>query len=234
MTLTRHDDLSLGYVLSVPSGKPDDAEMSLVMVMHGRGADANDLADLAPMIDDGYRFVFPNAAKPFEPMPGYSFGWSWFDGWPPEGDSIVQSRTKLLALIDELVKRYPTPAGKIAVTGFSQGGMMAIDVGFRTEQKVAGIVVMSGAIYEADMPDLRARRELPVLLIHGTQDDMIPVLAARRTRHILEEHGLAPEYHEFPMGHHVTPESMEVVRAFLRRVLNTRESGVGSRGSART
>lgn len=217
MTLTRHEDLALHYVLSVPSGKPDHAEMPLVIVMHGRGADANDLADLAPMIDGGYRFVFPNAAKPFEPMPGYSFGWSWFDGWPPEGDSIVQSRTKLLALIDELVERYPTPEGKIAVSGFSQGGMMAIDVGFRTKQKIAGIVVMSGAIYEADMPDLRARRELPMLLIHGTEDEMIPVLDARRTRHILEEHGLTPEYHEFPMGHHVTPESMEVVADFLRR-----------------
>jgi phospholipase/carboxylesterase len=231
MTVTRHEDLSLHYVLSVPGSKPDDAEMPLVIVMHGLGADANDLAGLAPMLDGGYRFVFPNAPKPFEPMPGYSFGWSWFDGFPPEGDSIVQSRTKLLALIDELVKRYPTPEGKIAVTGFSQGGLMALDVGFRTKQKIAGIVVMSGAIDEADMPDLRAQRELPVLLIHGTQDDMVPVLTARRTRHILEEHGLAPEYHEFPMGHHVTPESVDVVRAFLRRVLNTRGSGVGGRES---
>src|SRR5713101_348958 len=57
MTLARHDDLALHYVLSVPSGKPDHAEMPLVIVMHGRGADANDLADLAPMIDGGYRFV---------------------------------------------------------------------------------------------------------------------------------------------------------------------------------
>jgi len=216
MTLTRHDDLSLRYVLNVPSGKPDSADMPLVLLMHGRGADANDLADIAPMIDGGYRFVFPNAAKAFEPMPGYSFGFSWFDGWPPEGDSIVQSRTKLLALIDELVARYPTPEGKIVVAGFSQGGMMAIDVGFRTKQKVAGVVVMSGAIYEADKPPLR---KMPLLIIHGTQDDMIPVLAARRTRHVLEEHGVSPEYHELAMGHHVTPESMEVVRAFLVRVL---------------
>ena len=219
MTLTRHDDLALRYVLNVPSSKPDDAELPLVIVMHGRGADDNDLADLAPMIDDGYRFVFPNAPKKFEPMPGYSFGYSWFDGWPPEGDSIVPSREKLLALIDELVERYPTPEGKLVVAGFSQGALMAIDAGFRTKQKVAGIVVMSGAVYEADMPDLRAQKELPVLLIHGTQDDMVPVINARRTRHILEEHGVMPEYHELPMGHHVTPESMLVVREFLRRVL---------------
>jgi phospholipase/carboxylesterase len=217
MTLTRHDDLSLRYVLNVPSGKPDDTELPLVIVMHGRGADANDLADLAPMIDDGYRFVFPNAAKKFEPMPGYSFGFSWFDGWPPEGDSIVSSREKLLALIDELVERYPTPEGKIVVAGFSQGGMMAIDVGFRTTQKVAGIVCMSGAIYEADAPPLR---KLPVLIVHGTEDDMIPISAARRTRFVLEENGVTPEYQEFSMGHHVTPESMAVVRTFLRRALD--------------
>ncbi|MEA2165792.1 MAG: phospholipase/carboxylesterase [Thermoanaerobaculia bacterium] len=219
MTLTRHDDLTLRYVLNVPSGRPDDDEMPLVILMHGRGADANDLADIAPMIDDGYRFVFPNAAKKFEPAPGYSFGWSWFDGWPPEGNSIVDSRTKMLALIDELVARYPTPEGKIVIAGFSQGGMMAIDVGFRTKQKVAGVVVMSGAIFEAGMPDLRAQKDLPVLLIHGTQDDMIAVVNARRTRLILEEHGVRPEYHELPMGHHVTPESLDVVREFLRRIL---------------
>jgi phospholipase/carboxylesterase len=217
MTLTRHDDLSLRYVLNVPIGKGDDAELPLVVVMHGRGADANDLADLAPMIDDGYRFVFPNAAKKFEPMPGYSFGYSWFDGWPPEGDSIVDSRNKLLALIDELVERYPTPEGKIVVAGFSQGGMMAIDAGFRTKQKIAGIVCMSGAIYEADAPPLR---KLPVLIVHGTEDDMIPLFAARRTRFVLEENGVAPEYHEFPMGHQVAAESLDVVRMFLRRVLS--------------
>jgi len=216
MTVTGHEDLSLRYVLSVPSGKSDDAELPLVVVMHGRGADANDLADLAPMIDDGYRFVFANAPKKFEPMPGYSFGYSWFDGWPPEGDSIIQSRTKLLALIDELMERYPTPEGKIVIAGFSQGGMMALDVGFRTSQQIAGIVCMSGAIYEAGMPPLR---NLPVLIIHGTEDEMIPLFAARRTRFILEENGVHPEYHEFRMGHHVTEESMAVVRGFLGRVL---------------
>src|SRR5437764_14234630 len=107
------------------------------------------------MIDVVYRFVFANAPKKFAPMPGYSFGYSWFDGWPPEGDSIVNSREKLLALIDKLVERYPTPEGKIVIAGFSQGGMMAIDVGFRTKKKIAGIVCMSGAIYEGGQAALR-------------------------------------------------------------------------------
>ena len=105
------------------------------------------------------------------------------------------------------------------LAGFSQGALMSFDVGYRTELDLAGIMAMSGAIFEGDLPDLRAKKDLPVLIVHGAQDDVVPVLAARRARLILGEHGIEPEYHEFPMGHHVTPESMDVVRRFLDRVL---------------
>jgi phospholipase/carboxylesterase len=212
------DDLPLRYALSVPSGKPENAELPLVFILHGRGADANDLIDIAPLIDDNYRFIFPNAPEPFEPSPGFSFGYTWFDGWPAERSSFVRSRELLLRFIDEAVARYPTPPGKIVLSGFSQGGMMSLDAGFRTKQQLAGIVVMSGALNEQDPPPLSP--EIPVLMIHGTQDDMIPVLAAHRARRILEQHGVEPEYHEFAMGHYVTPESMAVVRDFLVRVLS--------------
>ena len=217
MTASRFNDLSLKYVLNVPSDKTDDIAMPLVFCMHGRGADANDLADLAPLIDRGCRWVFPNAPKPFEPVPGTTFGFTWFDGWPAERTSIVDSRNLLLRFIDEILARYPTPKGKVIVSGFSQGGLMAIDVGFRTMQTIAGIVVMSGAIYEEDLPPFNPK--IPVLMVHGTQDDMIPVLVAHRAKRVLEQHGVKPEYHEFAMGHFVTPESMSVVGEFIRKCL---------------
>lgn len=207
----------LKYALRVPTAAPDTAPLPLVLVMHGRGADANDLADLAPMLDPpgGARFVFPNAPTPFEAAPGMTFGYTWFDGWPPRGQSLQEARAVLLEFIDDMVARYPTPPGKLIISGFSQGGLMAIDAGYRTAQPLAGIVVMSGAIAEADAPDFAAKKDIPVLIVHGTDDDMIPVLAARRARRLLEQHGVEPEYHEFPMGHHVTPESLETVRNFM-------------------
>jgi phospholipase/carboxylesterase len=207
-------DLSLPYVLSVPSGKSAEVRMPTVFVLHGRGADARDMADLAPLIDHGYRFVFPNAPEPFEPSPGFSFGYTWFDSWPAEPSSIARSRELLLRFIDEVIERYPTPPGKVIVGGFSQGGLMALDVGFRTKQKPAGIVVMSGALYEEDPPPFSP--DIPVLMVHGTEDDMLPVQLAHRARRILEQKGVRVEYHEFPMGHYVTPESMAVVGAFIR------------------
>lgn len=214
----REPDLSLAYVLRAPEGAADTDPLPLVFVLHGRGADANDLADLAPMIGTGYRFVFPNAPEPFEPAPGFQFGFTWFDGWPAEPSSIKKSRNLLMKFIDEILERYATPPGRIILSGFSQGGMMSLDVGFRIADKLAGIVVMSGALYEDDPPPFAPQP--PVLIVHGTQDDMIPVLAARRTRRVLESHGVEPEYHEFPMGHFVTPESMGIVADFIRRQLN--------------
>ncbi len=208
--------MALRYVLSVPSGQSDDASLPLVVVLHGRGADANDLADLAPAIDGGYRFVFPNAPTPFEPYPGMTFGYTWFDGWPPTPESIAESRRLLLEFIDQITARYPPRDGKLVIAGFSQGGLMALDAGFRTTRPVGGIVVMSGGLYETELPDFRPT---PVLLVHGTLDDMIPVVAARRARRVLEDHGLQPEYHVFPWGHLVTAESMAVVADFIGRVL---------------
>src|SRR5438128_814738 len=209
--------LSLTYVVRAPQGSSESDLLPLVFVLHGRGADANDLADLAPMMGGGYRFIFPNAPEPFEPAPGFQFGYMWFEGWPGEPDSIKKSRNILLIFMDEILRRYATPPGKVILSGFSQGGLMSLDVGFRTKQKIAGIVVMSGALYEDDPPPFS--REIPVLMVHGTEDDMIPVLAARRTRRILESHGIEPEYHEFPMGHFVTPESIAVVAEFIARCL---------------
>lgn len=212
-------DLPLRYALSVPSGKPDDAELPLVFILHGRGADASDLVDIAPLIDNNYRFIFPNAPEPFEPSPGFSFGYTWFDGWPAEHNSFIRSRELLMRFVDEAIARFPTPPGRVVLSGFSQGGMMSLDVGFRTRQELAGIVVMSGALNEHDPPPFNP--DMPVLMIHGTQDDMIPVLAARRARRILEDRGVHLEYHEFAMGHYVTPDSMAVVRDFLLRRLSS-------------
>ena len=210
---------ALRYVIRTPDGRDDSSELPLVVMLHGRGADANDLADLAPYVGPDFRFVFPNAPKPFEPMPGYSFGFTWFDGWPAERNSLLESRELLLRFLDEIVVRYPTPKGKVILSGFSQGGLMSIDVGFRTSVELAGLVVMSGAVYEEDLPPFRS--DLPMLLVHGVADDVIPVLVAHRTRRVLEDHGVDVDYREFPMGHQVSEESMSAVAQFMARVLSS-------------
>ena len=193
----------------------------MVLMIHGRGADMNDLADLAPPFDTaaGCRFVFPNAPKPFEPYPGMALGWTWFDGWPPVHESVVESRDQMLRFIDEITERYPTPEGKLIVGGFSQGALMSLDSGLRTKKKLAGIIALSGGLYERELPDLSVHTSLPVLIAHGTQDDVVPVTHARRARAVLENAGLDVEYHEYPMGHQVAVEEAEQVKRFIDRVM---------------
>ena len=211
----------LRHIVSVPSGRPETDLMPTVVLIHGRGADMHDLADLAPLFDipGGCRFVFPNAPKPFEPYPGMAVGWTWFEGWPPQHDSVVESRATVLQFVDEMMVRYPSPEGKLVIGGFSQGALMSLDAGLRTAVQAAGIIVMSGGLYEEDLPDLAALGGLPVLIAHGTADEVVPVNHARRARRILEDAGLDVEYHEFPMGHQIVQEEAAMVRAFLTRVL---------------
>lgn len=195
--------------------------MPMVILIHGRGADMNDLADLAPLFDtaEGCRFVFPNAPKPFEAYPGMSFGWTWFEGWPPVHESVAESREQMLSFLDAITEQYPTPEGKLIIAGFSQGALMALDSGLRTKKKLAGIIAMSGGLYEHELVDLSAHKSLPVLIGHGSQDEVVPVNYARRARAVLENAGVDVEYHEYPMGHQVAMEEAEHVKAFIARVM---------------
>ena len=181
----------------------------------------NDLADLAPLLDppDGARFVLPNAPKAFEPYPGMAMGWTWFEGWPPQRKSVSESRETVLRFIDAITERYPTTS--LIVSGFSQGAMMSLDAGLRTTRDVAGIIAMSGGLYEDELPDLRARNAVPVLIAHGSVDDVVPVNYARRARVVLEDAGFDVEYHEYPMGHQVVMEEVAVVKDFLLRHAST-------------
>jgi len=210
-------DLTLRYLIDVPSGREATESMPTVIVMHGRGADANDLADLAPMLDTapGCRFIFPNAPRAWEAAPGMTFGFTWFDGWPPESESVAASRELLLKFIDEIKERYAT--SQLVLAGFSQGAMMSLEAGLRTN--VDAIIAMSGGLYERHLlPEVSPR---PIFLSHGTIDDVVPISYGRRARLVLEERGFDVEYHEYPMGHQIVMEEMNDVRAFLARLMGS-------------
>ncbi|HUO84204.1 MAG TPA: alpha/beta fold hydrolase [Thermoanaerobaculia bacterium] len=219
--MIRYDDLSLSYLESVPGGKGGSDAMPLVVILHGRGADSQDLAGLAPELesDSGYRFIFPDAPRPFYAAPGIHFGYTWFDGWPPEAGSIRPSRERLDQFLDELHQRYGAGDRATALCGFSQGGMMALDVGLRRPKPLAAIICLSGGLSGVDLPETLERRDQAVLIVHGTLDDMLPVSLGRAARDILEARGLQPEYHELEIGHQISGEEIGMVAAFLHRHL---------------
>lgn len=219
--MIRHNDLTLSYLESVPAGFAGNGD-PLVVLIHGRGADATDLAPLATLIggDRPYRFILPDAPRRFAPAPGMEFGYTWFDGYPPEPASVRESREKFATFLDEIQQRYEADSSRTVLCGFSQGALMALDAGLRSATQIAGIVALSGGIDEANLPADVIMSKPPVLMIHGSEDEMIPIELARHTRRMLQNAGVEPAFHEMPIGHEITEEEIEMISRFVRSILD--------------
>jgi phospholipase/carboxylesterase len=218
---------------------PVDAEgrdLPLIICMHGRGDWGESYVDIAPFISrDAYRFVFPTA--------GLTLGEGMFEWFELDqlnlGPGAAEARVQVTALVNELRERYQTPADRVALGGFSQGGMMTLEVGLRYTEKLAGLFPLS-CFLVADSPFnwanpdprayyanakgdlstvLAAARPVPIFQAHGIYDPVIPVMAGRATHALLEKAGLAVEYHEFAGMHEISLDELEKLKKFLTRCL---------------
>lgn len=195
-------------------------DVPLVIGLHGRGSSADDLATLAPALDPGWRYIFPQAPLRLD-FGAYGAGWSWYEPIPASPEQMVAAREALSAFLAAIHEQLGTPPERSALLGFSQGAVMTLDTGLRASPRYAALVAMSGYLAESD--DLRATiaaaQGQPVLIVHGTADQVLSITLARRARQTLEASGLAPEYQEFAMGHEVGDASLAVVGDFLARHL---------------
>lgn len=208
----------------------DNGQLPLIVAVHGRGADATDLGGLAPEISPtGYRWVLPQGPLPVPFAPNW-VGWAWYELGETQDQTVVASRDRLAGFIDDTIQRLDVPRDRVVLMGFSQGAVMALHVGLFSPEPFAAVVAMSGHLPAAEtlVPVLSERVGRRVLVVHGTADETLPIERGRRIREVLLAAGLNPEYHEFQMGHQITPESLAVVREFVVRVL---PPGEGARPS---
>jgi len=209
--------------------RPDaPRDLPLIVVLHGRGASAEDLAPIAGEIDgDDYRWIFPNARLRVD-LGGW-VGYAWY-GFEQVARDLPASRAAVEALLDDLWRRSGLGPARTVLAGFSQGAVVTLDVGLRAAERFAGLVAMSGYLYEdAELTAaLAGARDQRLLIVHGRDDMVLPVARARAARRALEAAGLAPVYHEFEMGHEVSGESLAVVAAFIHEVLPPRDGGASA------
>lgn len=208
--------VGMGGGLTYLEGAPPDAppDLPLVVALHGRGASAEDLAPLAQAIEAPWRWVFPNARLPLD-LGGWE-GYAWYDLDAPERD-IPPSRRAIEGLLGDLWARLGVGPARTALLGFSQGGVLTLDVGLRAAVRFAGLVVLSGYLAAVDGIEAAVHRAAHqrLLIVHGTEDPVVPVGRARATYEQLVAAGLAPEYHELEMGHEVTGDVLGLVARFL-------------------
>lgn len=174
----------------VAGGRP----RSLVILLHGLGADGDDLIQLAPHWAQrlpSTEFVSPHAPFPCDMAP---YGRQWFslqDRGPQAVLAGVEAAAPILdAFIDASLEARGLPASAVALVGFSQGTMMSLFVAPRRAAAVAGIVGYSGAMIGADRLATDCRSKPPVLLVHGDADPVVPFAAMMAAESALRASGI--------------------------------------------
>ncbi|GIW42184.1 MAG: phospholipase [Candidatus Binatia bacterium] len=209
--------MNLVHALYEPEGPGPHPTL---LALHGWGANALDLLGLAPHLAGG-RFLLLCPQGPVEVPLGPATGYGWFPittGAPPDPAAFEEALGALRAFLDQAVERYPVRREKLAVLGFSQGGVMAYALAFSQPERFSALAALSSWF-----PDLLAERfrprapiTLPTLVHHGSQDPLVPVERGRQSVENLRSLGVPVTYREFDMGHEITPRSLAALSDWLR------------------
>jgi phospholipase/carboxylesterase len=201
-------------------GKP----RRLVILLHGLGADGNDLIGLQQywgrLVPEA-EFISPNAPFPCDMAP---YGYQWFsvqDRTPEAVLAGVRAAAPLLdAFIDEELQKRGLSESDTALVGFSQGTMMSLYVGLRRAKQLAGILGYSGRLIAPELLTSELRSRPPVLLVHGTHDSMVPFQSLAHAEAALKAAGVSVETLACPgVDHSIDPEGLQRGGAFLQQVL---------------
>ena len=217
--------MNLKYRYKEPT-KTTDEQPPLLLLLHGFGADENDLFGLAPFMDE--RFFVSSAQAPFAlPFGGRAWFELYFEAGQVTGfnrEQFGQSLEKVLEFVDEIVAEHDLDADRVYLCGFSQGSMMCASAFFREPEKFAGAVLMSGrAASEMVVEEnVDALKDFPVFVTHGTLDSVLPIENGRATKEILSRLPVNLEYKEYTMAHEISQESLQDVSNWLSLELNSK------------
>jgi phospholipase/carboxylesterase len=185
----------------------------LMVVLHGLGDSANGYQWLPSMLGLPWmNYLLVNAPD------SYYGGFSWYDFAGNPGPGIRRSRKLLFELLDaQRAAGFPTD--QTVLFGFSQGCLMTVDVGFRYPHLLAGLIGISGYVFEPEtlleeLSPVAGRQRL--LFTHGTQDPLIPFAEVREQINILKAAGLHIQWHEFVKAHTIAGEAeLGLIRQFI-------------------
>ena len=213
-------DLSLPYLVNEPKIKVP--HLPMLVLMHGYGSNETDLFDLKENLPQHFLIVSLRA-----PMAMGNNSFQWFGMETVNGKmqgnrkDIINSVTKVKAMISALLKKYHADATQIYLSGFSQGGMMSFEVGLTSPELLRGIAPMSGKIFEplkASVKNTAALKNLSIFIGHGDADNRVAYSFAMEADTYLKQLGLHPELHTYPgMAHSINQQEVTDLSKWLSR-----------------
>lgn len=206
---------------------PSGAARASVIWLHGLGANGHDFEPIVPFLrlpaELGVRFVFPHAPAQAVTINGGMRMPAWYDIYdmdiPRREDAggIRRSARAIEALIGREIERG-IPTQRIVLAGFSQGGAVALHTGLRYPDPLAGLLALSCYLPLADTLATEAssaNRDTPILIMHGTQDGIIPAHYGEQGYQRLQSLGYPAIWQTYPMAHEVHPEQIQAIGAWL-------------------
>lgn len=190
-----------------------------VVLLHGRGANRQDLLTLAPAFPSTCRLIAVDA--PF-PIADGAYAWYGLQGrFEPEPESFRKSTEALSDLLSDPIVANPSYPPTVLM-GFSQGAVVALAAGLANPGRVGGIVALSG--YLPDGPefsfDAEAFGSRPILIVHGTEDPVIPAAMGEAAFRRLKAMGLQVAFSEYAMGHEIRPAALAQVAGWLEDLVD--------------
>lgn len=210
------------FILDGPRRAPKNGQApdSLVILLHGYGSNGDDLIGLVPYWDGllpATAFASPNAPEQIHMM---ASAFQWFALTTMNPSAVARSARAaaptLNAFITAEMARHNVGPERTVLVGFSQGTMMALEVGLVWPSAFAGIIGFSGALvgFEGTVS------KPPVLLIHGDQDDRVPYAASVGAVAALKAAGLNASLHTSPRtAHTIAMDGLQAAAGFLQTVL---------------
>lgn len=215
------------------------APTAAVVILHGYGANGDDLISLAPFFAQTLPHVIfyaPNAPHPWE---GGGFGGRQWFGLPNYDPMAMQRDPGLRAkrfeamtkgaaaasvplnkFIDQVLAEHELEPSRVALLGFSQGTMMSLYAGLRRDKQLAAILGYSGALVGADEIAAEIKTKPPVCLVHGAADPVVPAQCMTDIDQALTPLGVSIEKHLIPgLQHGIDPECAKIGAAFLKKFL---------------
>ncbi|MFT4647158.1 MAG: phospholipase/carboxylesterase [Glaciecola sp.] len=203
-----------------------DATASVIW-MHGLGASGHDFPPVVPELglpkDHGIRFLFPHAPAIPVTVNGGMVMPAWYDilamdfDRQVDEDGVRRSAEHIQALVEREIESGIAP-GRIVLAGFSQGGAIALHLGLRYPQALAGVILLSTYMAcdgDLDQERSQANAEVPIFQAHGTQDPMVLLGMGEAARDRMLGLGYKVEWHTYPMQHNVVQEEITAIGAWL-------------------
>ena len=201
-----------------------------VIWLHGLGADGHDFEPIVPELRLGpdlpLRFIFPHAPVRPVTLNGGMAMRAWYDiislgGGVEDADGLRESAGFLSGLLDDPIT-LSLGAGKTVLAGFSQGGAIALQTGLRLPERLAGILALSTYLPIASTVEAersQANADCPILMVHGTFDNVIGIDRAIASRDKLLALGYPLQWQTYPMQHSVCGEEIALISGWLRERL---------------